>query len=141
MPIFRPPDIDPALTQEAQQVVKTAAAEMESWLNDAFKSLENDFNQELATLKTNIEAEQAAFLAEEKKRSDELRQKIRGLQIATQTLTPLDPEQKEVLDKLKVLVTQAETELSDREKRWTEFGSKTTSLAYTSVKTLLKGVV
>lgn len=141
MPTFRPPNIDPALSQDAQQVVSAAAAKMDEWLTNAFKNLEADLADDLKDLQAKMQAEHAQFIAEERKRSEELLEQIKRLKSAGNNLTPLDPEQKQVIEQLAQLTNQAETELNAREQRWKEFGNKTTSLAINGVKALLKGII
>lgn len=141
MPTFRPPNIDPVLSQEAQHLVSTAAAKMDEWLTNAFKKLEADLADDLKDLQAKMQAEHAQFIAEERKRSEELLEQIKRLKSAGNNLTPLDPEQKQVIEQLAQLTNQAETELNAREQRWKEFGNKTTSLALNGVKTLLKGII
>ncbi|BFT30704.1 hypothetical protein D210916BOD24_18800 [Alteromonas sp. D210916BOD_24] len=141
MPTFRPPNIDPALSQDAQQVVSAAAAKMDEWLTNAFKNLETDLASDLDDLQAKMQAEHEQFIAEERKHSEALIEQIKRLKSAGNNLTPLDPEQKDVMDQLAQLTTQAESELKAREQRWKEFGNKTTSLAINGVKTLLKGII
>lgn len=141
MPTFRPPDIDPALTQEAQQVVNEASEKMESWLTDAFSNLEKEFDQSLIEIQTQLDAEKQAFIEEEQRQAKQLLEQLNQLKSATSYLTPLDPDQNAVIEKLSKLTEQAEQDLQDRTERWNNFGSKAISIAYTGVKTLLKGVL
>jgi len=141
MPSFRPPDIDPALTLEAQQVVNEASAKMETWLTDTFSSLEKDFDKSLDEIQLKLDAEKKAFIEEEMRQAQQLQQQIEQLKASSRYLTPMDPDQNAVIEKLNKLVEQAETDLKTREQRWTNFGSKVVSIAHTGVKTLLKGVL
>ena len=141
MPNFRPPDIDPQLSLEAQQVVSSAAAKMDEWLTSAFKNLEADLTKELDELALKMQTENEQFIAQERQRSEVLVEQIKRLKGAANNLTPLDADQKVVIDQLANLVTQAENDLSAREQRWKEFGNKSTSLAINGVKTLVKGLL
>lgn len=141
MPNFRPPDLDPQLSQEAQQVVNSAAAKMDEWLTNAFKNLEVEVTKGLDELTLKLQAEHEQFIAQERQRDEILIEQIKQLKGAGNKLTPLDPEQKEVMDQLAKLVTQAEGELNARQTRWKDFGNKTTSVAISGVKTLIKGLI
>jgi vacuolar-type H+-ATPase subunit H len=141
MPSFRPPDIDPALTLEAQQVVNEASAKMENWLIDTFSSLEKDFDKSLEEIQLKLDAEKKAFIEEEMRQAQQLQQHIEQLKASSRFLTPMDPDQNAVIEKLNKLVEQAETDLKTREQRWTNFGSKAVSIAHAGVKTLLKGAL
>ncbi|GAB5379606.1 MAG: hypothetical protein Alis3KO_30020 [Aliiglaciecola sp.] len=141
MPNFRPPDIDPALTQEAQQVVNEASAKMESWLVESFEKLEKDFDKSLSDIQATLDAEKNKFIEEEQRQAKQLQDQLNQLKAATQFLTPLDPDQNAVIEKLNILASQAEQDLKAREERWTNFGSKAVSIAHTGVKTLIKGVL
>jgi hypothetical protein len=141
MPTFRPPDIDPALLQEAQQVVQEASAKMESWLNDAFSSVEKEFEKNLSDIQVQLDAQKQAFIEEEQREAQRFMEQLKQLQMATRFLTPLDPDQKAVIEKLNNLVEQAHDDLRKRNERWTNFGSKAVSIAHTGVKALIKSVI
>ena len=141
MPNFRPPDIDPALTQEAQQVVKDASAEMENWLQGAFSQLEAEFDKNLSEIQQQLEQEKQKFIEEEQRQAKQFIEQLNQLKSATNYLTPLDPDQNAVIEKLNQLVAQAQTELTNREQRWTNFGKKAVAIAHTGIKTMIKGVL
>lgn len=141
MPSFRPPDIDPALTQEAQQVVDQASARMEAWLTEAFAKLEAEFDNSLQVIQQQLDQERQAFLQEEQRQAAQLLEQLQQLKTATQYLTPMDPDQDAVIRKISSLVEQSQAELDAREQRWRNFGSKAVAIAHTGIKTLLKGVI
>lgn len=141
MPSFRPPDIDPALTQEAQQVVDQASARMEDWLKEAFAKLETEFDNNLQAIQQQLDQERQAFLQEEQHQATQLIEQLQQLKTATQYLTPMDPDQDAVIRKIASLVEQSQAELAAREQRWRNFGSKAVTIAHTGIKTLLKGVI
>ncbi|MBE0369050.1 MULTISPECIES: capsule biosynthesis GfcC family protein [Pseudoalteromonas] len=141
MPSFRPPDIDPALTQEAQEVVNEASTKIENWLVEAFGKLEKDFDNSLDVIQQKLDVEKKAFIEEEMRQAKQFQQQLEQLKAAARYLTPMDPDQHDVIEKLNKLVEQADRDLNTREQRWTSFGSKAVSIAHSGVKTLLKGAI
>lgn len=141
MPTFRPPDIDPTLTQEAQQVVNQASAQMDAWLTDSFAQLEREFEQGLETLKQQLETEKQAFIDEEKRRSEQLLSQLQQLKSASQYLTPMDPDQEQVIKQLANITEQAQQDLIAKQERWQHFGSTVVNIAHSGLKTLIKGAL
>ncbi len=133
---FAPPNIDSSLTQEAQQVVSEASAKMDDWLNNAFDKLDKEFESKLIDIENKLNTEYQTYMEEEQHSATQLMQQLQQLQIATQQLTPLDPEQNDVIEKLNKLVIHAEAENTARANRWKSFGSKAVNIAHVGLKSI-----
>ena len=130
MPIFRDPDIDSALTAEAQSVVDSASRSMMTWLNTTFDNIEKSVRDELSRVETQIAEEREKYEEEDARRDKEISDLLESLSKATQNLSPLDADNKAVIDSLNKATRKVRVELEERSKRWRSHGSKAVEMAH-----------
>lgn len=141
MPIFRDPDIDPTLTAEAQSVVSAASANMMTWLNTSFENIEKSVRDELSRVEAQIDKEREKFEQEDALRNKEIGDILDSLSKATQNLSPLDADNRAVIESLKEATQRVETELQERTKRWQGHGATAVKLAHKTIKTAVTGLL
>lgn len=135
MPIFRDPDIDPALTAEARSVVESASKSMMAWLNTSFENIEKAVRDELNRVEAQIAEEKKKHEEEDARRDKEISDLLEKLSEATHNLSPLDADNKAVIDSLNEATRNVRMELKERSKRWQSYGSDAVKIAHQVIKT------
>ena len=134
MPIFRDPDIDPALPADAQSVVESASKSMMTWLNTSFENIEKSVRDELSRVEAQIAEEREKYEEEDAQRDKEMSDLLESLSKATQNLSPLDADNKAVIDSLNEATRKVRIELEERSKRWRSYGSNAVKMAHQVIK-------
>jgi DNA repair exonuclease SbcCD ATPase subunit len=141
MPIFRDPDIDRALTAEAQSVVESASKSMMTWLNTSFENIEKSVHDELRQVEAQIAEDREKYEEEDAQRDKEISDLLESLSKATQTLSPLDADNKAVIDSLNEATSKVRIELEERRKRWQSYGSKAVKMTHEVIKKAVGGIL
>lgn len=134
---FTPPDVNPAMTPEAQRVVSEASAQLDVWLADVFAGLEAEFAKKRNDIAAQLQRECQLFIDEEQRQSDSLSKRAASLKEASALLTPLDPEQNRVIEEIAAMNQLVSEESDARAARWTAFSNRLMALTETAVSGLL----
>jgi hypothetical protein len=138
---FPDPDIDPALTVEAQAVVSDATASMKQWLNKSFTDIEASIEVEIDKASKEVESLAAGFTEVDEKRTAEIKQSLAKLDEIAQNLTPLDEDQRQLLEELGAASKAVKEELTARTERWQGIGTKAVQVMKVAVKSATGGLV
>ncbi len=140
MPTFQDPDIDPALTTEAQAVVDDAAASMKQWLNQRFDDIEANAQKELDQSVQELEQLAERFAQEDAERDAALKETLNALGEAAKNLTELDEDQRKVMEQLAEATKTVTEELAARTARWQGLGTKAVQVTGQVVKKAFGGI-
>ncbi|UTW46313.1 hypothetical protein KFE80_05355 [bacterium SCSIO 12696] len=131
--VFEDPDIDPALIAEAQAVVDEASRSLDQWIDKNFARIEADIKSDLDSM-TKDAAQQIKTAQEKDARiNEQLINSFKRLQSAAQELSPLDADQKTVIDKITQLTEEVSSELAARTERWHGLGGNVVEVAKSAI--------
>ncbi len=137
---FNPPDVDHAMTPDAQRVASEASAKLDAWLAEVFAGLETEFARHQELLSQQLKRECQLFVDEEQRQSARLLKQAELLADATKNLTPLDPEQNRVIEEAAVIRQLIVEESENRAARWTAFSDRLVTMTQVCVAAILDGV-
>lgn len=141
MPVFNDPDIDPALTAEAQSVVEEASKSMMSWLNTSFENIEKAIGEELTQEEARIAEDRLKLQEEDAKQNKEIEDLLNKISMETQYLSPLDEDNRAVINSLNEISGKVRAELEERSRRWQNYGTAAVKSAHKIIKTAVGTIV